>query len=82
MVLYDGANNFYGRYSNIETGGRGDYTCEFLRMLKKYLIDLSVPNFNVTDCSMIINLQMHILTIKAGNNFCQNEERDLLSLIS
>ena len=23
MVLYDGANNFYGRYSNIETGGGG-----------------------------------------------------------
>ena len=29
MVLYDGANNFYGRYSNIETGG---ITCEFLQM--------------------------------------------------
>ena len=31
--------------------GEGGFTCEFLQMLKKYLIDLSVPNFNVTDCS-------------------------------
>ena len=49
MVLYDGANNFYGRYSKIETGG-GGFTCEFLQMLKKYHVDLIVPNFNVTDC--------------------------------
>ena len=34
----------------------GGITCEFLQMLKKYLIDLSVPNFNVTDClSFFIN---------------------------
>ena len=31
--------------------GEGGFTCELLQMLKKYLIDLSVPNFNVTDCS-------------------------------
>ena len=36
--------------------GEGGITCEFLQMLKKYLIDLSVPNFNVTDClSFFIN---------------------------
>ena len=33
--------------------GEGGFTCEFLQMLKKYLIDLSVPNFNVTDCSLV-----------------------------
>ena len=33
MVLYDGANNLYGRYSNIETGGGGGgFTCEYLQM--------------------------------------------------
>ena len=34
MVLYDGANNFYGRYSNIETG-EGGFTCEFSQMHSK-----------------------------------------------
>ena len=28
--------------------GEGGFTCEFSQM--HYLIDLSVPNFNVTDC--------------------------------
>ena len=36
--------------------GEGGFTCEFSQMLKKYLIDLSVPNFNVTYClSFFIN---------------------------
>ena len=50
MVLYDGANNFYGRYSNIKTGGRGGLHVNFQKCIQKYLIDLSVPNFDVTDC--------------------------------
>ena len=31
--------------------GEREFTFEFLLMPKKYLIDLSVPNLNVTDCS-------------------------------
>ena len=35
MVLYDGANNFYGRY-NIESGEGGvGFTCEFSQMHSK-----------------------------------------------
>ena len=41
--------------ANIETlkRGEGGFICEFLQMFKKYLIDLSVPNFNVADCSLL-----------------------------
>ena len=55
MVLYDDANNLYGRYSNIETGGgggKGGLHANICKCIKKYRIDLSVPNFNVTDCRL------------------------------
>ena len=32
-------------------GGKGGLHVNFYKCLKKFLIDLSVPNFNVTDCS-------------------------------
>ena len=47
MVLHDGANNFNGRFCN---GGKGCLHVNFHKCIQKYLIDLSVPNFNVTDC--------------------------------
>ena len=31
--------------------GKGGLHVNFYKCLKKYLIDLSVPNFNVTDCN-------------------------------
>ena len=31
-------------------GGGGGLHVNFHKCIKKYLIDLSVPNFNVTDC--------------------------------
>ena len=42
--------------------GEGGFTCEFLQMLKKYLIDLSVPNFNVTDCRYVCLACDNLLT--------------------
>ena len=37
-------------------GGKGGLHVNFYKCLKKFLIDLSVPNFNVTDClSFFIN---------------------------
>ena len=34
-------------------GGKGGLHVNFYECLKKFLIDLSVPNFNVTDCGTI-----------------------------
>ena len=45
--------------ADIATLKRG-FTCEFLQMLKKHLIDLSVPNLNVTDC-ILNNLRQVVL---------------------
>ena len=52
IVLYDEANDFSSQNSNIETGG-GGLQVNFHKYIKKCLFDVSVPNFNVTDCRLV-----------------------------
>ena len=42
MVLYDGFNNFYGRYSNIERGGKGGLHVNFYKCIQVSQISMSL----------------------------------------
>ena len=51
IVLYDSANIFFDRDSNFETGG-GGLRANFTQLHLEVSVNVSVPNFNVTDCNM------------------------------